>query len=148
MPFAFQRPSHSTFFLADSDRIQVRFYWNATDEQFAARVWFGPGAAGPPGFAHGGAIFAVLDEAMGAATWARGHRVLAADLSIQYRQLVPLEQTYRIKVEIDRTEGERKIWVKSRLESEDQVYSTASGLFIRPPEEKLREFEARGLNLD
>lgn len=45
---------------------------------------------GPPGFVHGGASAAVMDEAMGLAVFHSGYKVVTANLSIEYRKPIPL----------------------------------------------------------
>lgn len=72
------------------DRMRVVYFRRADDDRLLARAWFGPGAEGPPSHAHGGAIAAVLDEAMGGACWMHGHAVLAARLTVTYLRPVPL----------------------------------------------------------
>ena len=48
-----------------SGLLRVHYFERQGDDAIVGRAWFGPGAAGPPGHAHGGSIAAVLDEAMG-----------------------------------------------------------------------------------
>ena len=52
---------------------------------------------GPPGFVHGGASAAVLDEAMGLAIWQADYRAVTVNLTIDYRKPVPLGDTIRIR---------------------------------------------------
>ena len=52
---------------------------------------------GPPGFVHGGASAAVLDEAMGLAVFYSGFKVVTANLSIEYRKPIPLGETITIQ---------------------------------------------------
>jgi acyl-coenzyme A thioesterase PaaI-like protein len=71
-----------------ADRTRVRYY--RADDHLHACVWFGPLTEGPPDSVHGGAIAAVLDEAMGAVSWMLGHRVLGARITVNYLQRTPL----------------------------------------------------------
>ncbi|MBW2476490.1 MAG: PaaI family thioesterase, partial [Deltaproteobacteria bacterium] len=57
------------------NRFRVR-YFRDQDQALVARVWFGPVTEGPPGHAHGGSIAAVLDEVLGLAAFAAGHRIV------------------------------------------------------------------------
>ena len=57
----------------DGDRLRVCYYRRDRDGALVGKIWFGPGAEGPPGHAHGGSMAAVLDEAMGAGAWLAGH---------------------------------------------------------------------------
>jgi uncharacterized protein (TIGR00369 family) len=71
---------------------------------------------GPPGNAHGGASAALLDEAMGAAAWAAGHKVAAVNLNVDFQQPVPLGEKISItgrvvgkEGKVVRTEGEIRL---------------------------------------
>lgn len=70
------------------DRLRVRYYRRERDRALVGKIWFGPGAEGPPGHAHGGSMAAVLDEAMGAGAWLAGHAVVAAKLTINFRRML------------------------------------------------------------
>ena len=72
------------------DRLRVSYFRRIDDGLLVGRAWFGPGAQGPPGHAHGGSIAAVLDEAMGAAAWLAGHLVVAVRLDTRFRKMLPL----------------------------------------------------------
>jgi acyl-coenzyme A thioesterase PaaI-like protein len=116
---------------AANDRTRVAYYRERGGDHLHACVWFGPAAEGPPDTVHGGAIAAVLDEAMGAVCWMNGHPVLGARITINYRHMVPLGFHGRVEVWIARIEG-RKIFLESRLtDASAKVYATGEGLFVR-----------------
>ena len=71
IPFRMDMYNHS-FVSSDkkSESLQVKYYLRKSDNHVIAYAWFGPKAEGPPNYAHGGSIAAVLDEAMGAVPWA------------------------------------------------------------------------------
>src|SRR5271165_2610699 len=56
------------------------------------RFTLGPNYAGGAGFAHGGIIAVVLDEAMGKLSKITGERAVTAEMSIEYRKPVPVDQ--------------------------------------------------------
>jgi acyl-coenzyme A thioesterase PaaI-like protein len=64
--------------------------------QIDARFAFTRQQQGPPGFVHGGASAAVLDEAMGLAVWYSGYRVVTVNLVLDYRKPVPLGEIIQI----------------------------------------------------
>lgn len=113
----------------DGDRLRVRYY--TTDGGgLAAKAWFGPGAEGPPGHAHGGAMAAVLDEAMGVAGWVAGHAVVAVRLVTDFVQMLPLGTVVRVETEVRAAEG-RKVPVEARLVGpEGAVHARSEGLFV------------------
>ncbi len=97
------------------DRIRVRYFQTEIPQVLKGRVWFGPGAEGPPGHTHGGAQAAVLDEICGGAVWVSGFRVVAAKLETEFLNFVPLETELVLHGEIVKQEG-RKIYSEGRLE--------------------------------
>lgn len=114
----------------DGDRLRVRYFREGDTGPLVARVWFGPGAEGPPGHAHGGSQAAVLDEALGGNCWLQGHPVLAGTLTVRYRRPLPLGTTAVVRSGIASVEG-RKVFAVGRLESADGVvFSEAEGVFI------------------
>jgi acyl-coenzyme A thioesterase PaaI-like protein len=112
------------------DRLRVRYFTSEADA-LVAKVWFGPGAVGPPNHAHGGSLAAVLDEAMGAAAWLAGHVAVAADLHLKFRQMVPLGTVFMVSTRVTTVDG-RKVRTAGTLRSLDGAvtYCEADGLFI------------------
>jgi acyl-coenzyme A thioesterase PaaI-like protein len=123
---------------AAGDRLRVRYFLRSQDQRLMGRAWFGPGAQGPPGHAHGGAIAAVLDEAMGAAAWIGGHIAVAARLDTSFQRMVPLGTDATLEAWVEREER-RKIWTAGRLlDGAGEPFATASGLFIEIPPERFQ----------
>jgi len=113
----------------DGNRIRV-VWWVHDDGRFTGHAWFGKGAVGPPGHAHGGSMAALLDEAMGVAAWAAGFKVVAAHLNLNFRHMLPLGSKVFVPVTCTRV-SPRKIEVTARLEHEDgTVYADGVGLFV------------------
>ena len=115
------------------DRFRINYFRNASQD-LVARVWFGPGTAGPPGHAHGGSIAAIFDEVLGLAAWAAGHAVVVGNLNVSFRHLLPLEQVVEISSTIVSVEG-RKIMVHGRItDGNETVYAKADCLCITIPD--------------
>ena len=113
------------------DRLRVRYFRRERDGRLVGRAWFGPGAQGPPGHAHGGSIAAVLDEAMGAAAWLAGHLVVAVRLDTSFQRLLPLGTDALLEAWVERVEG-RKVWTLSRLlDGDGEPFAEAEGLFVK-----------------
>jgi acyl-coenzyme A thioesterase PaaI-like protein len=111
-------------------RLRLRFFRRAADDTLCAMAWFGPGTEGPPGHAHGGSIASALDEAMGAAAWYAGYPVVAARLTIEFRDMVPLETEAIVEMQIESIEG-RKIRTRGQLVGADgTLFAEGEGLFI------------------
>lgn len=115
---------------AAATRTQVDYFRHPGTTHLYARVTFGPETEGPPGAVHGGAIAAVLDEAMGAACWLQGHPVLGARIAIDYKRLTPLGFVGEVESWIERIDG-RKIFLQAQLRDGDgAVYAVSEGLFV------------------
>lgn len=111
-------------------RIRVRYFWHRGERKFMGMVWFGEKAEGPPGFVHGGALAAVLDEGMGAAAWLHGHPSVAAHLEVDFREMVPIGTVATLRAGPENVDG-RKIRMWGRLERADGALLCESrGIFI------------------
>jgi len=136
----------SNFVIDDesSKRILIRFYRKDSDGSVCAKLLFGPGAQGPPGHAHGGGITSVLDEAMGAAAWMAGYIVVAAELTIRFRKMVPLGVPCFIETKIISVRG-RRVRMGSELRNrKGEVLSEGKGLFITLKPTKMQELTGVG----
>jgi len=112
------------------DRLRVRYFRRDHDGALVGRAWFGPGAEGPPGHAHGGSMAALLDEAMGAAAWMSGHCVVAARLVTESRGMLPLGTVATFEAWVESIDG-RKVGTRARLSGADgQAFAVADALFI------------------
>ena len=114
------------------DRFRVNYFRDAS-KNLVARVWFGPGTAGPPGHAHGGSIAAIFDEVLGLAAWAAGYAIVVGNLNVSFKNLLPLEQVVEINSEIVSVSG-RKVLVHGRIVNADgTLYAEADCLCITLP---------------
>lgn len=109
--------------------------WYDADGRIHARFRFTEPQQGPRDHAHGGAAAAVLDEAMGAAAWRAGHRVLAANLNVDFRKPVPLGVEVEVEAWLGAVQG-RKVRTSSRLVLAEggDVLAEATGLFVAVPD--------------
>jgi len=111
------------------NRFRMRYYRNQ-EQNLVARVWFGPVTEGPPDHAHGGSIAAVMDEVLGLAAWAAGHRIVVGNLNISFKALLPILTVVQVETEVVSVEG-RKVMVHGRICSLDgTVYASGECLCI------------------
>jgi acyl-coenzyme A thioesterase PaaI-like protein len=115
----------------EPDRFRARYYRDS-DKHLHARFWFGPETGGPPGHAHGGALAAVMDEALGLAAWAAGYPIVVANLNVNFRNMLPLEKVVTVESRVISVEG-RKIKVHGRIFCGDTTYAEADCLCITIP---------------
>jgi acyl-coenzyme A thioesterase PaaI-like protein len=127
------------------DRLRVRYLLRPLDDDaqatahataerpvaLLARAWFGPKAEGPPGYAHGGAMAAVLDEAMGLAVWLAHRAAVAAHLETDFRRPIPLGATVSVETAVGPVEGSGKARATARLLGDDgTLHAEGSALFV------------------
>jgi acyl-coenzyme A thioesterase PaaI-like protein len=119
------------------DRIRVRYFKTRDKDVLMGRIWFGPGAEGPPGHTHGGAQAAAIDEICGGAVWAHGYKVVALNLETDFGTFVPLNTELVLHGSITRREG-RKIFTEGRIEDlNGRVLSKGRVLFLELNEEQI-----------
>jgi len=118
----------------EGNRFRVRYFRDA-QHHLHARIWFGPETEGPPGHAHGGAVAAVMDEALGLAAWAAGHAVVVGNLNVSFRNMLPLQKVVTLESEVVSVEG-RKIMVHGRLFCGDTLFAEGECLCITIKREK------------
>jgi acyl-coenzyme A thioesterase PaaI-like protein len=79
---------------------------------------------------------AVLDEAMGAAAWTAGHRVVAVQLDTSFRRLLPLGTDALLEAWVAGVDG-RKVRTAGRLlDEEGGVFAEATAIFVTLDPEK------------
>ena len=114
-------------------RLGAQFYAES-DGSVTAKVVMDSKHEGPPGYAHGGALAALLDEAMGAAVWFSGVRVAAVHLNIDYKRAVALGMVARVSGRVERRDG-RKVYASGAILLPDEtVACTAHGIFVEAPQ--------------
>lgn len=121
----------------EGDRFRIR-YFRDPEQHLHARIWFGPETGGPPGHAHGGAIAAVMDEALGLAAWAAGYPIVVGNLNVSFRNLLPLEKVVTLESEVVSAEG-RKIMVHGRLFCDDTLFAEGQCLCITLPDHNQKQ---------
>ncbi len=125
-------PEHGYCFVCGTENpksIGLRWYAN-DDGAIHSEVSLTITEQGPPGYAHGGASAAILDEAMGSAAWYAGYQVLAVNLNINYRRPVPLNVPVQVTAMVVKQEG-RKVTTRGELRLPDgEIAVESSGLFV------------------
>lgn len=127
------------------DRTRVAYFLEPHTNRLCAQAWFGPGAEGGPGIAHGGALAAVLDEVMGFCAWYNGHPVVTGSLTIHYRQSVPVGTETNVETWVQEVVG-RKVYTKGRMYSTGDgavTYAESEAVFIVLRDEHFEEMLKR-----
>ena len=84
---------------------------------------------GPPGLVHGGWIAALLDQAVGTASFLATSPGLTAKLEVDYRRPTPLFNPLEITAEVERTER-RKVYVNGRIRVNGEVTAEAKAIMV------------------
>ena len=101
-------PSHGDCFLcgtATHRGVGLALY--ANEDGVDGEVTFQITEQGAPGFVHGGALAAIMDESMTAAAWLAGHKVMAANLNVEYRHPVRVGSTVTVTARVVEHMGRR-----------------------------------------
>lgn len=85
---------------------------------------------GATGFAHGGLIATLLDEAMAKTNGLGGIRAVTVRLQVNYRKLVPVEKEIQVQGRRTSRRG-RKLYLRAEIrDAEQNVLADAKGLFL------------------
>lgn len=84
---------------------------------------------GAPGFAHGGAVATVLDDALGTMLLVLRRPAVTAKLEVDYRRPAFLGRRFEVEAWAERTD-DRKLWLAGVLREGDDVVAEASALFV------------------
>ncbi|RJP53008.1 MAG: PaaI family thioesterase [Anaerolineaceae bacterium] len=129
-------PAHGSCFVCGSeDSSGMGVTWYAQDDNsIFAEVMLTRAQQGPPGFAHGGASAALLDEAMGAAIWQAGYRVASVNLNITYHKPVPLGQPFKVTAQLKESNGKKVTAVGEIRLADGALAVSGEGLFVHAPQ--------------
>lgn len=111
------------------ESVRIAYFRGPEDGVLYAKAWFGRETQGPPGHVHGGAMAAVLDEAMGGVCWMNGHRTVAARISVSFLEMLKLDTETIVESRIERVDG-RKVYLRATLTDGARRVAESDGLFI------------------
>ena len=118
----------------------IRFMVN-DDKSIFAKITFDEHKEGGQGILHGGAISAVLDEAMGTAAFERGKPGYTATMTYNYHSHIPLFQEVTIRAWVEKIEGKKVFAACETILTDGTIAVTGTGLFIASEKLK-REVES------
>lgn len=118
-------------------RISKALFLDKSMKRLKGLIKFGPDVEGPPQCVHGGCSAAVIDGCLGTlAQHASLVPCLTANLTINYREKIPLGSCVGIECWHDRTEGRKvhlffKVYNLSGSTNTSNVYIEGNALFLR-----------------
>lgn len=105
-------------------------HWRLRDDgRVGTRVRFDERHQGAPAYAHGGAVAAVLDDAMGYVSFVVVRMFVTANLQVDYRRPVLLDHEYDVEAWATSVEG-RKVHVAAELRDDRGIVAEATGLMV------------------
>jgi len=131
-----QLPEHGVCFVCGSENPHSMgvTWFEQEDGTIVAEVTFTEAQQGPPGYVHGGASAAVLDEAMGAAVWRAGFTAVAVNLNVDYRRPVPMHQPVKVLAQLTDPVG-RTLRARAEIQlSDGTVAVVARGIYVEAPQ--------------
>ena len=84
---------------------------------------------GAPGYAHGGAVSTILDDALGMLLFVLRRPAVTARLEIDFRRPAYLGRAFDVEAWVDRVDG-RKLWMLAELRDGDELVAAARSLFL------------------
>uniref|UniRef100_A0A7M4FTT5 Acyl-coenzyme A thioesterase THEM4 n=1 Tax=Crocodylus porosus TaxID=8502 RepID=A0A7M4FTT5_CROPO len=109
-------------------------FLNPSEKRMVTVYQPGPYLEGHPGFAHGGSTAAIIDSTIGGCAIFVAGRVMTANLSIDFKNPIPLGSVVLVDGKVNRMEG-RKVFLSCQVWSADgqTLHAEATALFIHKP---------------
>ena len=143
-------PAHQPNCLGCGDKnpasLGLRMFVDPDGDGVIGEVRFTEVHEGAPGFAHGGAVAAALDDAFGMLLWRVRRAAVTARLEVDYRRPVFVARSYGVAAWCERTEG-RKLHLRAELRDGDATVAEASGLFVEVDRSHFAQGEGGGATL-
>jgi len=90
----------------------------------------GPNYAGGGGFAHGGIVAVVLDEAMGKLSKLSDERAVTAEMSVEYRKPVPVDKPVVVEGWQEEEKGRNRFRVAEIRDAQGNLLARGKGRFV------------------
>jgi acyl-coenzyme A thioesterase PaaI-like protein len=84
---------------------------------------------GAPGYAHGGAVSTILDDALGMLLFVLRRPAVTARLEVDFRRPAYLGRPFDVDAWVDEVDG-RKLWMRAELREQGEVIAPARSLFL------------------
>jgi acyl-coenzyme A thioesterase PaaI-like protein len=107
----------------------VRMRPDPEGEGVVGEVTFSRAHEGARGFAHGGAVAAALDDAIGMLIFRMRQPAVTRRLEVDYVAPCFVGRRYDVSAVCERVDG-RKLWMVASLREDDRVVAGARGLFV------------------
>jgi uncharacterized protein (TIGR00369 family) len=115
---------------SNAEGMRLNFKYDEKRGCFVCRFRLRKRFTGPPGYAHGGIIATILDEAMGKVNKLRQVIALTARITVDYLRPVPLNKSLRVESREVSVHGRHHTHMAEILNHKNEVLARSRGLFI------------------
>jgi acyl-coenzyme A thioesterase PaaI-like protein len=115
--------------------MKLPFELDLDERQTRGRFTLGKNYAGGGGFAHGGIIAVVLDEAMGKLSKLTEERAVTAEMSVEYKKPVPVNREISVVGWQEEEKGRNRFRVAEIRDSRGELLARGKARFVVVNEE-------------
>jgi uncharacterized protein (TIGR00369 family) len=125
-------PVNNCFGCGGANDFGMKLAFELDQDQRRAKGVFvlGPRYAGGAGFAHGGIIAVLLDEAMGKISKLNDERAVTAELNIEYRKPVPVDVEIVVSGWQENEKGRNRFRVGEIHDTQGSLLARGRGRFV------------------
>ncbi len=110
--------------------MKLPFELDVDEKRTRGRFALGPNYAGGGGFAHGGIIAVVLDEAMGKLSKLTDERAVTAELTVEYRRPVPVDEEIAVEGWQEEEKGRNRFRVAEIKDLKGNLLAKGKARFV------------------
>ena len=110
--------------------MKLPFELDFEDRRTRGKFALGANYAGGGGFAHGGIIAVVLDEAMGKLSKLTEERAVTAEMSVEYKRPVPVDQEVVVEGWQEEEKGRNRFRVAEIRDAAGNLLARGKGRFV------------------
>ena len=122
--------------------MKLAFELDFDEQRTRGRFVVSANYAGGAGFAHGGIIAVVLDEAMGKLSKLTEERAVTAEMTIEYRRPVPVDREITVEGWQEEEKGRNRFRVAEIRDLQGNLLARGKGRFVVIGEEHLANARA------
>lgn len=115
---------------ANDAGMKLAFVLDFDDRRTRGRFILGPNYAGGGGFAHGGIIAVVLDEAMGKLSRLAPEQAVTAEMNIEFRKPVPVDKEIVVEGWQEEEKGRNRFRVAEIRDPQGNLLARGKGRFV------------------
>lgn len=115
---------------ANDAGMKLTFVLDLDARRSSGKFVLGKNYAGGGGFAHGGIIAVVLDEAMGKLSKVNDERAVTAEMSIEYRKPVPVDREILVEGWQEEAKGRNRLRIAEIRDAQGNLLARGKGRFV------------------